>query len=82
METYVITREDYPELMLQEIHVSIVRLHASETITWTRYPEWALHYNQEEAQAVVDFITNAVDWELGELLEVRALEEVENDECI
>ena len=82
METYVITREDYPELMLLEIHVSRINPQMVQACTWTRDPEWALHYNQEEAQAVVDFITNAVDWELGELLQVTALKEVKTDVCI
>lgn len=82
MDTYVITREDYPNLMLLEIHVSRINPQMIRACTWTRDPEWALHYNQEEAQAVVDFITNAVDWELGEQLEIKALEEVKKDVCI
>lgn len=81
METYVITREDNPNLMLLEIHITRINPKALQT-TWTRDPEWALHYNQDEAKAVVDFITNVVDWELGEQLQVTALEEVKTDVCI
>ena len=29
--------------------------------------------NQEEAQAIIDFITNVIDWELGEQLYIESI---------
>lgn len=46
--------------------------HASiNTVTgtnWTVNTQDAIPFNKEEAEATIEFITNVIDWELGEKL--------------
>lgn len=72
MDTYVI-RDINDGMMLQ--HIALTRLAHSVTydMKWTAFPGDALHLNYEEAQAVIQFISDVIDWEQAEQLEVAEL---------
>lgn len=74
MARYVITREDNPGLMLESLTLeSWFEMYTTEN-TWTIEPILAMHFNKEEAQAVIEFITNVIDQELGEQLKAQTIE--------
>lgn len=69
MSNYVIKRVDKPTLMLSGVGIgSCVNAMSLQTTNWTISKSAALHFNQEEAEATIEFITNVIDWELGEQL--------------
>lgn len=69
MEKYVIKRMDRPELMLQGLGIGCNANNYTEQTEWTHAEFYAYKAeNKETAQAVIEFITNVMDWELGEQL--------------
>lgn len=72
LAAYII-RDTNDGMMLQVIGVSKVYSQTKQIIKWTAFPGDALHLNYEEAQAVVQFIRDVIDWELAEQLEVTEL---------
>lgn len=69
---YVI-RDTNDGMMLQVIGVSKVYSQTKQIIKWTSLPNEALHFNYEEAQAVIQFISDVINWEQAEQLEVAEL---------
>ena len=75
MSKYIIKREDRPGMMLQGLGIGCNANNYTEQTEWTNAEFYAYKAeNEETAQAVIDFITNVIDWELGEQLTVEALE--------
>ena len=72
MAKYFICNEDtgmlLASLVLQRMVKSISLGH-----TWTVIPGEALFFEREEAEAVITFISDAIDWELAEQLSVVPL---------
>lgn len=66
---YVIKREDRPGLMLRGLGIgSCNPLYPDQ---WTRYYQNAIVFNEDEAKATIEFITNVVDEYLGEQLYIE-----------
>lgn len=70
---YVIKRADRPGLMLSGVGIgSCTGSIIPSNNNWAIKTSYALQFeNQEEAQATIDFITNVIDWELGEQLYIE-----------
>lgn len=63
---YVIKREDRPGQMLTGVGIGNRRI--IETTSWSGLARHAIQFEKEEAEATIEFITNVIDWELGEQL--------------
>lgn len=72
MNNYVIKREDQPGQMLKGLGIGSCRiLHPDQ---WTDHPRIAIKFNEEEAKATIEFITNVIDEYLGELLYIEPVD--------
>ena len=60
-------------MMLQHLSLTGQTHCVSHDMKWTAFPKEALHFNYEEAQAVIQFINDVLDWELAQDLEVAEL---------
>lgn len=67
---FVIKRTDKPGLLLSGVGMgSCTNSITPSNINWANHTSYALQFeNQEEAQATIDFITNVIDWDLGDQL--------------
>ena len=75
MERYILKRADRPGEMLRGCGIGCNANAYTYSTEWTTAIRYALHFeNREEAQATIDFIFNVIDWELGEQLEIEAVE--------
>lgn len=75
MSKYVIKREDRPGMMLQGLAIGCNANNYTEQTEWTTAELWAYKtQNKEEAQTIIDFISNLINWELGERLTIAAIE--------
>lgn len=75
MIKYIIKRDDRPGLMLQGLGIGCNANNYTEQTEWTTTEFYAYKAeNEETAQAVIDFITNVIDWELGEQLTIVELQ--------
>lgn len=73
---YVIKREDRPGMMLQGLGIGCNANNYTNQTEWTTTPFYAYKAeNEDEAQAIIDFITNVIDWELGEQLIYEPVED-------
>lgn len=73
MSKYVIINED-DGMMLAAIGIKRVNGHMTQDQAWTRITAEALHFEvQEEAEAVINFINDAIDWELAQQLHCELL---------
>ena len=69
MSKCVIKREDKPGFMLQGLGIGCNANNYTQQTEWTTTEFYAYKAeNEDEAQAIIDFITNVIDWELGEQL--------------
>lgn len=69
MSKCVIKREDKPGFMLQGLGIGCNANNYTQQTEWTTTEFYAYKAeNEDEAQAIIDFITNVIDWELGEKL--------------
>ena len=69
MSKCVIKREDKPGYMLQGLGIGCNANNYTQQTEWTTTEFYAYKAeNEDEAQAIIDFITNVIDWELGEQL--------------
>ena len=65
-QQYTITRADRPGQYLKGLGIgSCNTIHPDR---WTLYEPHAIRFNEEEAKATIEFITNVINWELGEQL--------------
>lgn len=72
---YVIKREDRPGMMLQGLGIGCNANNYTNQTEWTTTEFYAYKAeNEEEAQAIIDFITNVICWELGEQLSIEPAE--------
>ena len=72
---YIIKREDRPGQMLQGLGIGCNANNYTEQTEWTTCEFYATKFENEEiAQAVIDFIANVMDWELGEQLTIEAIQ--------
>lgn len=72
---YVIKREDRPGMMLQGLGIGCDANNYTNQTEWTTTEFYAYKAeNEEEAQAIIDFITNVICWELGEQLSIEPAE--------
>lgn len=72
---YVIKREDRPGLMLRGLGIGCNNNYYTNQTEWTRSVSTAIQFNEEEAQATIEFITNVIDWELGKQLIYEPVED-------
>ncbi len=64
-------QNEFDEMYLAEVRLNQHKGIREELRDWTGDEQFALRFeNEEEAQAVIDFIGNVMDWELAEDLEV------------
>lgn len=65
-EQYIIVRDN--GMWLTEIHLA----GNFRDLKWTKAgkPEHGLRFNEEEAAETIQFITNVIDWEVGEELNI------------
>lgn len=76
MAKYLIKREDPPGMMLQGLGIGCNANNYTEQAEWTTCEFYAYKTeNEETAQAVIDFISNVIDWELAEQLTIVPMEE-------
>ena len=69
MKKYIIIREDKPGFMLQGLGIGCNANNYTKQVEWTREEFYAYKAeNEETAQAVIDFISNVIDYELAEQL--------------
>ena len=72
---YVIKRKDRPDMMLQGLGIGCNANNYTNQTEWTTTEFYAYKAeNEEEAQAIIDFITNVICWELGEQLTIEPAE--------
>lgn len=69
---YVI-RDTNDGMMLQHLSLTKTPNYQGHSLNWTPFPAQALHFNYDEAQGVIQFISDVIDWELAEMLEVAEL---------
>lgn len=69
MERYVIKREDQPGKMLKGLGIGSCNPLFPDQ--WTKYEPVAIKFEREEAEATIEFITNVINWELGEQLYIE-----------
>lgn len=72
---YVIKREDRPGLMLMGMGIGCNNNAYIHNTEWCKLTRLAVQFNEDEAQATIDFITNVIDWELGEQLYIEPVNE-------
>ena len=78
MERYVIKREDRPGQMLKGLGIgSRNQIRPDE---WTKVTRFAIQFEKEEAEATIEFISNVIDWELGEQLYIEEVKEEGREE--
>lgn len=63
---YTITRADHPGHYLKGLGIGCCN--AIHPDRWTVYEPYAIRFNFEEAEATIKFITDVIDFELGEQL--------------
>lgn len=69
MSKHVITRTDKVGFMLQGLGIGCNANNYTQQTEWTTTEFYAYKAeNEDEAQAIIEFITNVIDWELGEQL--------------
>lgn len=69
MSKCVIKREDKQGFMLQGLGIGCNANNYTQQTEWTTTEFYAYKAeNEDEAQAIIEFITNVIDWELGEQL--------------
>lgn len=71
MEYYVIKRADQKGRMLRGLGIG--SRNALRPDQWTSCISHAISFEKEEAEATIEFITNVIDWELGEQLYIEAI---------
>ena len=72
MEKYVIMREDRPGQRLKGLGIGTCNpLYPDQ---WTRNKSIAIQFNEEEARATIEFITNVLDEYLGEQLYIEEID--------
>ena len=72
---YVIRREDRPEMMLSGVGIgSSLNPMMLQATNWTVSKSMALQFEEGEAEATIEFLTNVIDWELGEQLYSEAVD--------
>lgn len=71
MEKYVIKREDKPGQMLTGVGIGNRRI--TDTTSWSGLTRHAIQFEREEAEATIDFITDVINWELGEQLYIEEI---------
>lgn len=70
---YVIRNED-DGMMLAAISIKRINGYMTQDNAWTRRMNEALHFEvAEEAEAVITFISDVIDWELAQNLIVELL---------
>ena len=66
---YVIKREDRPGMMLQGLEIGCNANNYTNQTEWTTTEFYAYKAeNEDEAQAIIEFIIDVISWELGEQL--------------
>ena len=71
---YTITRADRPGHYLKGLGIGCCNtLHPDR---WTIYEPYAIRFNEEEAKATIEFITNVIDEYLGENLYLKEAENI------
>lgn len=69
MRRYKFIKHAEAGIYLSGIHIG--RTGKLRPLTWTRYKEYAIHFeNEAEAEATIEFIGSVIDWELEEQLEI------------
>ena len=72
---YVIKREDRPGMMLQGLGIGCNANNYTNQTEWTTTDFYAYKAeNEDEAKAIIEFITNVICWELGEQLSIEPAE--------
>lgn len=72
---YVIKRADRPGMMLQGLGIGCNANNYTNQTEWTTTEFYAYKAeNEDEAQAIIEFITNVICWELGEQLSIEPAE--------
>lgn len=67
-QLYTITRADKPGQYLKGLGIG--SCNAIHPDRWTLYEPHAIRFNEEEAEATIQFIQNVIDQELGEQLTI------------
>lgn len=73
-QLYVIKRADHEGRYLRGLGIGCCNtIHPDR---WTSYEPNAIRFNVEEAKATIEFITNVINWELGEQLYLEKAKEI------
>ena len=72
MDKYVIINEE-DGMMLAHIGIKRIAGNICHEHAWTRITADALHWELEEAEAVITFISDVIDWEMAEQLHAEPL---------
>ena len=76
MAKCIIKREDRPGLMLQGLGIGCNANKYTTQTEWTHSEFYAYKAdNEEEAQAIINFIQDVIDWELSEQLVIEPVKE-------
>lgn len=74
MGKYIIKRKDRPGMMLQGLGIGGIENNYTEQTEWTTTEFNAYKAkNEDEAQAMIDFISNVIDLELRGQLTIAAI---------
>lgn len=73
-QLYVIKRADHEGRYLRGLGIGCCNtIHPDR---WTSYEPNAIRFNKDKGKATIEFITNVIDWELGEQLYLKEAKEI------
>ena len=70
MKRFVICHVDNPDFLISGVGIGCCE--APDAVRWTTDRSFALHLEEEEAEALVKFIGDVIDWELSECLVLKS----------
>ena len=72
MNKFAIGHIDNPDFLISGVEVRACG--SQEPIHWTLTRDKALHLEEEEAEALVTFVSDVIDWELAECLVLKPVD--------